>query len=188
MEEWREIEGYFGHYEVSNLGNVRSTYFYDNKGRYHKGRILKLKYDGQGYCEVGLCLDGIVKYYHVHRLVALAFIPNPENKPTVNHKDENKENNRVSNLEWMTMKENANYGTRLERCYKNRDWDLQISNCLRMGELNRRSVGMFDANGFLVKSWCSGREASKDLCITASALSYRIKHKTLCNGFYWKRL
>ena len=69
----------------------------------------------KGYERVNLKKDGIEKTMQVHRLVALAFLPNPQNKPEVNHIDENKENNNVDNLEWVTSKENANYGTRNDK-------------------------------------------------------------------------
>lgn len=106
MEIWKDIKGYEDLYEVSNLGRVR------NKVR---GNILYVKINHNGYCVVKLNKDAKRKDFFVHRLVAIAFIPNPENKRTVNHKDEVKTNNHVDNLEWMTTAENNSYGTRTER-------------------------------------------------------------------------
>ena len=102
IEEWRDIEGYEGLYMVSSLGRVKSI-------GYDKERILKPGKIGYGYLQVCLFKDGKRKRYLVHRLVANAFIPNTENLPEVNHKDEDKTNNRVSNLEWMTSKDNTRY-------------------------------------------------------------------------------
>ena len=112
MEIWKDIEGYEGIYQVSNLGRTKRLYKND------KEKILKPFSNKDGYLIVNLCKEGKVKSRSVHRLVAQAFIPNPENKPEVNHKDENKSNNKVENLEWVTSKENNNYGTRTERMAK----------------------------------------------------------------------
>lgn len=103
MEEiWKDIEGYEG-YQVSNLGRVRSF-------KHKNVRILSTKNRG-GYRQVQLCKDSTKKLCYVHRLVAEAFIPNPDDLPQVNHKDENKANNFVNNLEWCTAKYNLSYGT-----------------------------------------------------------------------------
>lgn len=111
MEVWKPIKDFNG-YEVSNTGQVRSTN-YRGKG---VTRILKTSPDKMtGYMKVALIKDGKTKPKTVHRLVADAFIENPNNYPCVNHKDEDKTNNHVTNLEWCTHKYNANYGTRNER-------------------------------------------------------------------------
>lgn len=105
-EIWKDIEGYEGVYHVSNLGRVK---------RVATNRVLQPYRNNVGYLLVYVCKNGKRKTHRIHRLVAQAFIPNPENKPEVNHLDENKSNNMVSNLEWSTRKENCNYGTRNER-------------------------------------------------------------------------
>jgi hypothetical protein len=104
-EVWRPIDGYGGHYEVSNLGRLRSY------GRYDKLAILKLFVGDRGYYRKPLYNKVTKKSYNfsIHRLVANAFIPNPDNKPNVNHIDGNKLNNKVENLEWVTQGENLQH-------------------------------------------------------------------------------
>ena len=114
-EVWKAVPGYEGKYEVSDQGRVRSVdrvvKAKDQTGkvysRHHKGRILNVYDNCYGY--FALCIAG--KTFLLHRLVAKVFVSNPDNLPEVNHKDENKHNNRVENLEWCTRQYNANYGT-----------------------------------------------------------------------------
>lgn len=109
-EYWKPVVGYEGHYQVSNFGRVKSI-------KFGKEIILKQNIRG-GYYIVNLSKNGIVKTYLVHRLVAEAFIDNTDNLPQVNHKDENKLNNNVDNLEWCTHEYNINYGTRNKKASK----------------------------------------------------------------------
>ena len=116
-EIWKDIELYEGLYQVSNKGNVRSVDRLvngPNGVRKFKGKVLK-QYKRGSYSKITLSKDSMVKTYDVHRLVAKAFIPNPNNYQQVNHKNENGCDNRVDNLEWCTAKYNANYGTRNKR-------------------------------------------------------------------------
>ena len=122
-EIWKAVKGYEGLYEVSNFGNVRSLDRFvkakNDSLTKKKGRILVPFYESQkGYYQVSLSKDGKNKKHRVHRLVALAFLENPFNCTDVNHKDEDKTNNNVDNLEWCTRKYNNNYGTKPERTRK----------------------------------------------------------------------
>ena len=120
-EIWKDIIGYEGFYQVSNLGRVRSLtrcvhVSNSNKKRTFKGSIKKGSYEiKNGYQVVGLYKNGKSKRFFTHRLVALSFIPNPDTFPQVNHKDENKKNNHLDNLEWCDAKYNTNYGNCIEK-------------------------------------------------------------------------
>lgn len=112
VEVWKPIMGYEGLYEVSNLGRVKSLdrMVINYRGSFiRKGEIKAICNLSKGYKGVLLCKDGKQKTHKVHRLVAEAFLPNPDNLPQVNHKDEDKTNNRVENLEWCDNKYNINY-------------------------------------------------------------------------------
>ena len=141
-EEWRPVVGYDGLYEVSNFGNVKSL-------NYHctgKSKNLKLILTKDGYFNVMLVKDKKKKIMRVHRLVAMAFIPNPDNLPIINHKDETRDNNRVENLEWCTNKYNLNYGT-----YRK-----------RMSELNEKyPVLQYTLDGVFVRRHTSTAAAAK---------------------------
>lgn len=120
-EEWRPIKGYEGFYEVSSFGRIKSLPYTVNNGRLlrerkYKEKILTGYIDAHGYAYIKLAKrDGRQKTAKIHRLVAKAFIPNPDNLPQINHKDENKRNNRVDNLEWCTARYNLNYGSRSKK-------------------------------------------------------------------------
>ena len=157
-EIWKPIKGWEGLYEVSNLGNVKS---------FHKGKelILKPRKKPNGYLQVILQDNGIKKCVHIHRLVAQAFIPNPDNLPTVNHIDENKENNRVDNLEWMTTKDNTTYS-------------------------QGKAINQYTLNMEFVRTWESRHEAARVLNINGGNLSSALHkrygfRKAVAGGFKW---
>lgn len=139
-ELWKDIKDYEGLYQISNLGRVKSL-------RFGKEKILKYGKSGKGYFFVNLCKNGEYKSYIVHRLIAKAFIPNPENLPEVNHKDENKQNNCVENLEWCTHKYNNNYRTRNNR----------------MAKANSKPILQFTKNGEYINQWSSAIEIERKL-------------------------
>ena len=146
LEQWRTAvydgEVYEGLYKVSNLGRIMSL----NYLRTGRAELMEHSYDGQGYLQVTLCKNKETKKCYVHRLVAETFITNPENLPEVNHIDENKENNRVDNLEWKSPKDNCNHGTRNERIAK---------------ALSKK-VLQLSLTGELIREWPSTRECGRN--------------------------
>lgn len=112
MEIWKDIIGYEGYYQVSNLGNVRSLDRFDGVHK-RDGKIIRPNLKANGYLQVGLRKHSERKWFGLHRLVAIHFIENPYNKPQVNHIDGNKQNNTVNNLEWVTGKENQTHAKKL---------------------------------------------------------------------------
>lgn len=119
IEEWKDICGYEGLYKISDFGNVKRIEHLSNHDTIHlrklKEKILKKGVNKRGYLTVSLSQNGKKKTYKIHRLVAQTFIANPTNLPQVNHKDENKANNHVSNLEWCDNDYNTHYGSVLQR-------------------------------------------------------------------------
>ena len=165
MEEiWKDIKGYEGLYQVSNYGNVKSLN-YRNTG---KEKLLKSVQYNTGYLCVGL-YNKPNKLYLIHRLVAEAFIPNPDNLPCVNHKDEDKTNNHVNNLEWCTQLYNINYGSRNER----------------MRESLSKKVYQYTLDSKFIKEWKStnecGRNGYNQGHIASCCRGKRKTHK----GFKW---
>lgn len=110
MEQWKPIEGYEGLYDISSHGHIRSYVLSDPPTK-----LAEAEMNTTGYLVICLHKNGIQKTYRIHRLVAKAFIDNPDDLPVVNHKDEDKHNNHVSNLEWCSIAYNNNYGTRLAK-------------------------------------------------------------------------
>lgn len=122
LEEWRDVKHYEGIYEVSNLGRVRNN----------RKQILKQYQEDTGYLSVKLHKEGISIKRYVHRLVAIAFIENPENKPQVNHKYHDKTDNRAESLEWTTVSENRNHMLRDGRSSQQRQVTLQLNDSDRI--------------------------------------------------------
>lgn len=160
IEFWKPIIGYEGLYEVSNLGRVKSL----NYNNTNQEGMLKPSYQSDGYLNITLCKFGKAKRYRIHRLVAEAFIPNPNNYPEVNHIDENKLNNCVENLEWC------------DRQY-NQDYSLS------------KQVGQYDLNGNLIKVYKSTREAERQTGYLSGVISYCCIGKIrTAYGYIWKYL
>ena len=171
MEEiWKDIPGYEGKYQVSNFGRVRSLDRIDDENHFRKGQIMKTKLL-RGYVRVALRDGKKQKDYQVHRLVALAFIPNPEGFKCVNHKDENKLNNNVDNLEWCTLAYNFNYGTARAR----------------QGISYGKPVEQLAVDGLVIASYCSAEVASKLTGMDSSSIHKCCRGKRQSAGGYcWR--
>ena len=190
MEAWRDIYGYEGLYQVSNLGRVRSidrSVTHGNHVKHLKGRILTMRLAGHGYYVVQLSKDGIVKAFNVHRLVAEAFLFKPDKYAQVNHKDECKTNNTVwvnpdgnidesrSNLEWCTSNYNLNYGTHNRRLSEH-----------KKGK-NTKPILQLTTDDVVVKEWASITEAAKSNNLYSQNISAVLHgRQSTCGGFKWQ--
>ena len=172
IEIWKDYKEYEGLYQASNLGRLRSLDRWVSKNgsmQFIKGRILKLGNHNKGYLSVGLCKNNKEKTYLVHRIIAETFIPNPDNLPFVNHKDEDKTNNSVDNLEWCDAKYNTNYGTAIER----------ISKSLTNNIYTSREVDVYDLDMNFIETLPSSKECGR---------KYKVQHSNVihcCNGGKW---
>lgn len=168
MEIWKDIINYENLYQVSNLGNVRS---YPRIGTQTlKIRVLKQATSKNGYKHITLCKNNVKENKLIHVLVAQAFIPNVNNKPCINHKDENPSNNNVNNLEWCDFAYNVNYGTRTIRAKT---------------KLSKR-VNQYDLQGNLIKTWDSISLAERTLCLGRNISEVCKGKKNTCGGYKWR--
>lgn len=180
---WKDIPGYEGYYKVSNTGKVMSL----KRRGVKNNRTLKAAKDKDGYERVVLCIDGNKRNYQVHRLVALAFIPNPLNLPQVNHINEVKYDNRVDNLEWCDNEYNVNYGNRSMKASLSQTGEK--NHIYGKPSPNRRPVMCYTLEGTFVKEFNSLREVNKWLGIS-------LKSGDVCNcckgrlhqshGYIWR--
>lgn len=180
-EIWKDIQGYEGLYQVSDLGRVKSLERMCPKKNggayYHKEKILRLgtrsrKGKGSlGYQQVDLSKDSVSKTMSVHRLVAMAFIPNPQNLPLINHKDENPRNNKANNLEWCNDSYNQSYGTLPER---------RKQTCTK-------PIVMCDKEGNELRTFISISEAGRVMGINISnVVNCLKKNKKTAYGYTWR--
>ena len=174
MEEiWKDVKGYEGQYKVSNLGNVKSLkYLHHNKEALLKGGIKKT-----GYRQVILSKNYKNKYVNVHRLVAEAFIPNPNNYKEINHIDENKLNNNVSNLEWCTQKENQEHAYRI---------GLQKPISTEKNKYSKK-IKQYDLDNNYLKTYNAVREAARINNINPRDITKccQMKRKQV-GGYIWR--
>lgn len=163
-EEWKDVKGFEGLYQVSNLGRVKSL---DGKSNHRGEIILKPITDKYGYYRVHLYKNAKLKTALIHRLVTQAFIPNPDDLPCVNHKDENKLNNNVSNLEWCDNKYNNLYGNRLNKVSKSLGKQVL---CVETGKI-----------------YHSVTEAYRQTGVDFSSIAKNCKGiRAIAGGYHWK--
>ena len=166
QEIWKDIAGYEGYYQVSNLGNVRSVtrYVHHPKGgvRVSHARVMKQSLNGDGYYFVNLQKGHESKPYRINRLVADAFLPNPNGLPCVNHIDKNRQNNAVDNLERCTVRYNVRY-----------------SSC--------KAISQFDKNGRHIRDWDAITDITEQLGINTSNISQCCQGKrNSAGGYIWR--
>ena len=211
-EIWKDVQGYEGLYQVSNLGRVKSLGRNVKKPLLKSGycwqeeRILKPHKTKYGYLNVRLCKDSRTKDFQIHRLVAIAFIPNPENKPQIDHINADKTNNTVNNLRWVTCKENINnpltlvkkigknnylYGKNLSEETKQKIRKAHLGKKISeetkeklRGKNNPRSRSIKNLNTNEV--FDSVRNAGKKYGVHHSSILYAIKHNGKCSGCKWE--
>ena len=173
-EIWKQIKGFEELYSVSNYGNVRRDKTNNKAGTGNYAReehIKSQKINNKGYFLVDLYKDNKRHQFLVHRLVAIAFLDNPNNYNVVNHKDENKLNNAVENLEWCSQKHNMNYGT-----------------CpYRIGKANSKIIAQFDKSGNFIKNYNSIIEAERQTNISNGTICDVLKgRRKSAGGFLWE--
>lgn len=179
VEVWKDIPGYEGLYQISNLGRVKSLErWVQNYGKlqHHPEKIKVPANRGDGYQALILYKDNKGKNRYIHRLVAEAFLPNPNNKMTVNHVNGNKSDNRAENLEWSTYAENNKHA-----------YDTGLND-----ETHRRNrkgsfkVAQYDKDMNLIKEYPSIREAERQTGIDCQSICLGIKKGWKYGGFIWK--
>lgn len=190
MEEvWKDIPGYESRYQASTLGRIRSVdrivYKSNNTSELYRGKVLKLFSSTGGYLYVTIA-DKVNHFTpkRVHRLIALTFIPNPNNLPEINHIDENKTNNCVNNLEWCSRKYNHHYGHGIENAAKGRRNSPNLS----------KEVNQYDLDGNYLRSFPSAAEAARYLGLNVKVSACRIgqccrelfKTGNSAYGYLWK--
>ena len=183
MEEiWKDIPGYEGLYKVSNLGNVKSLNW-RNTG---EEKNLWLKPHNKGYLQVELANGGVKKCFVVHRLVAIAFLPNPNCFPQVNHKDENKANNCVENLEWCSRSYNARYSLDRHPERKPKGGGHR-KGCRFKGANSEKSVVQLTMSGEFVREWVCSRDVFLETGMSDWSISECCRgNRKTAYGYKWQ--
>lgn len=186
-EHWKEITGYEGLYQISDQGRVKNV---------RTGRILR-HWKNKGYPQVRLSKYGKGKHFFVHRLVAIMFIPNPNNLPEVNHRDENPQNPCVDNLEWCTKKYNQNYATINQRRSQKQkgvkrqphteEWKKYVSELLKKNPPTTKPIACYNLDGSLLRKFKTIKEAeikgfgqSQNICRCAKG------KRPTAYGYIWR--
>lgn len=186
MEKWKDIDGYIGLYQVSNLGNIKSVERFRTNGKsgyIQQSKILKTGNEN-GYLFVNLSKMGVVKKFKVHRLVANHFLPNPENKPEIDHINTDKTDNRVENLRWVTHKENMN-----NPLSKNKQSKSMKGKPSPKGKEHKQSkpIIQFTINGKFIRQWDSVMDIEREMGLKHQNICHNALGKSSnCGGFIWR--
>lgn len=170
IEIWKDVPGFEGLYQVSNTGKVKSfrkSSKYGSQPEY----MLNPTINNTGYAQVTLYDNTKRSKFSVHRLVAQLFIPNPDNLPQINHKDENKLNNHVDNLEWCTASYNNAYGTAKIRAIDARSLPVE----------------QLTYDGKVIAVYRSAEIASEIVGVSKNAINHAISNHSQSNGYFWQR-
>lgn len=190
MEVWKDIKDYEGLYQINNKGEVKAlekTIWNGQGYLYFPEKIRKLNPDKDGYLNITLSNKGKVKTFKIHRLVAEAFIPNPNNLPEVNHKDGDKTNNNVDNLEWCTRKENQKHAFRIGLINQNGERNHMYG---KLGADNPNSIPIYQLNkntGDIIREYDSLASAGRDLGVNTGKICLVCQGKrNSAYGYKWK--
>lgn len=189
MEVWKDIKGYEKLYQISNKGRVRSldrpVLQRNDSIQIKKGLVLKLAKNHKGYSMVNLSKYNKKDFRSVHRLVALHFIENPEKKEQVNHIDGNKENNSVSNLDWVTASENIRHAINNGLMIINKENLAKATK--KANKVNQKKVNQYDLNGELINTFNSMVEAEEKTSAKAKGISEVVRGKQVtAGGYIWR--
>ena len=181
VEEWKDIPNFEGYYQASTMGRIRSverTLVYKNGAvRHWPSKVLVPYLRKDGYYSVSLSKNGVRKSYRVHRLVAETFIPNPDNLPEVNHKNEIKTDNRVENLEWCTSEYNLNWATH----------NIRMVQTAKKNNKHGKPIIQFTLDGKYVNEYKNTSEASLKTGIVRSTIGKVANgQRKTAGGFIWK--
>lgn len=190
FEVWKDIKGYEGLYQISNFGNVKAlekSVWNGKTNLYFPEIIRKPNFDKDGYLNITLSKNSKAKTFKIHRLVAKAFIDNPGNLPEVNHKDGNKSNNFVNNLEWITRSENQKHAFRIGLINQNGPNNAMYG---KLGKDNPNSIPIYqiDINtNQIIKKFDSMASAGRKLQVNTGHICQVCKDKRkTAYGYKWK--
>lgn len=178
-EIWKDIIGFEHYYQISNLGRVKRKERTSINGRLQKEKILSPYYNKGGYRYINFQVGGVKTRYAIHRLIAIHFIPNPNNYPIINHKNEIKDDNRIENLEWCTYSYNLSYGHRVENMFKTRTENKTVT--------AQKQVIQYDLQDNVIAEFSSISEASRATNISCGSIWQSCNLGCVTNKLYkWK--
>ena len=180
MEIWTPINNYEEIYEISNFGNIKNI----KRNKIMKPFVSKKT----GYLQIDLCKNGNKKRYNIHRLVAIHFVDNFDNYNYINHKDENRKNNKAINLEWCTQKYNCNYGSRnlkISRCSKGRKHKPETKD--KISKALSKTILQYNKENDFIKEWRNAYEVARELKVSPSNINACCNNKRKsAYGYIWK--